>query len=67
MTAHFAVDQDGLDELAEMSRAVWRVIKAEPDAQRAKVLAEIFDIFGEVLSAIDSAPITIAPHAEPRV
>lgn len=59
MSKHFAVDKDDLQELAEMVRAVWLVIEAEPDAKRAKVLTDIFDMFGEILSAIDSAPITI--------
>lgn len=67
MNKHFAVDKDGLRVLAAMSRAVWRVIEAEPDASRAKVLHDIFDMFGEILADVERTPITIVTPAEPRV
>ena len=64
MSNHYAIDQEVFDELAEMARAVWRVIDAEPDANRAKVLTDIFDMFGEILSSVERRPITIHAIAE---
>lgn len=59
MTNQYAIDQEVFDELAEMVRAVWRVIDAEPDAKRAKVLTGIFDMFGEILGSVERRPIIV--------
>jgi hypothetical protein len=66
MSKHFAVDKDDLQELAKMVRAVWLVIEAEPDANRAMTLTDIFGMFGEILADVERAPITIVTPAEPR-
>jgi hypothetical protein len=67
MTNQYAIDQEAFDELAEMALAVWRVIDAEPDAKRAKVLNEIFCMFGEILADVERTPITLIALADPRV
>lgn len=66
MSKHFAVDQEDLDGLAAMVRAIWLVIEAEPDARRANELREIFAMFGEILADVERTPITIVTPAEPR-
>ena len=59
MSKHYAIDRKTLEELAEMSRAMWRHIDAEPDTKRANSLREIFDLFGEIMADVERAPITI--------
>lgn len=59
MSKHFAVDQEDLDGLTAMVRAIWLTIEAEPDVRRANELREIFAMFGEILADIERAPITI--------
>ena len=66
MSKHFAVDQEDLDGLVAMVRAIWLVIEAEPDIKRANELREIFAMFGEILADVERTPTTIVTPAEPR-
>ncbi|WP_341304107.1 hypothetical protein [Pseudomonas sp. TMP25] len=59
MGKHYAIDREDLEELAEMSRAMWAHIQAEPDTKRANRLREIFDMFGEIMGDVERTPITI--------
>lgn len=57
MSKQFAIDKEALDELAAMSFDVWAYIDNEQDAERAKALASIFDMLGEILADVERSPI----------
>ncbi len=57
MSNLFAIDKEAFDELAIMSFDVWAYIDNEQDAERAKALASIFDMFGEILAGVERSPI----------
>jgi hypothetical protein len=59
VTNHYAIDQESVDELAAMSTALVAYIQDEPNAQRGAELAEIFDMFGEILVYVERRPIII--------
>jgi hypothetical protein len=59
VTNHYAIDQESFDELAAMSRALTAYIQKESNAERGTELAEIFDMFGEILADVERRPIII--------
>jgi hypothetical protein len=59
MTNHYAVDQESFDELAAMSHALREYIQNESIAERGTELAEIFDMFGEILADVERRPVII--------
>ncbi|SEC64317.1 hypothetical protein [Pseudomonas anguilliseptica] len=57
MSNQFSIDKEALNELTAMSFDVWAYIDNEQDAERAKALASIFGMFGEVLADVERSPI----------
>ena len=53
----FAIDKEAFDELATMSFDIWAYIDKEQDAERAKALASIFGMLGEILADVERSPI----------
>ena len=72
MNNQFAIDKQALDELATMAFDVWAYIDNEQDAERAKELASIFGMFGDILADVERSPIIMvrdlaAVHPAPPI
>lgn len=56
----FAIDKAALEELISMSVDLTGYIEREKDPEKAHELRQIFEYIGEILCAVESAPILFA-------
>ena len=56
----FAIDKDALEELTCMSVYLTAYIEREKDPEKAHELREIFEYMGDILCAVESAPLIFA-------